>query len=89
MKLEGKMVEQSHMYRGEWQSHRPSDKEYGSDMGSCGLRHHRSPWGCPWSVLPSEAMGMSVTHAATAGHVSICIAAEHVDVRGLCCCQEP
>lgn len=34
--------------------------------------YHYRLWGCPWSVLPPEAMPLSMSCAATWGHVDVC-----------------
>jgi hypothetical protein len=47
-----------------------------SSVEDCGPCYHRRPHGCPWSLLPPEAMLMPVACAAIEGHDG---------VYGLCC----
>ena len=38
-----------------------------SSVDDCGSRYHRRPRGCPWSLLPPEAMLLPVACAAIEG----------------------
>lgn len=52
--------------------------------------YHYRLWGCPWSVLPPEAMLMFSGQAATLDHIGgydLCCSRDHVDVLALCCLQ--
>ena len=49
-----------------------------SSADDCGPHYHRRPRGCPWSLLPPEAMLMPMAYATIKGHDGVC---------GLCCGQ--
>lgn len=59
-----------------------SDEEHGiSEYGQPWRCYHQGPRGCPWSLLPTEAMLMPACVA--------CDAMGHDGVFGLYCRQEP
>lgn len=51
-----------------------------SSADDCGPCYHQRPHGCPWSLLPPEAILMPVACAAIEGHDGVC---------GPCCHQKP